>query len=69
MLMKLIIERLNHNCGRIRKSNTSEEFSIIVVGGGADKKSVEIYDMKKNSWESGPALPSESFTVIKIKLN
>jgi hypothetical protein len=64
----LTLGRLNHKCGRIRKSNTSEEFSIIVVGGSAaDKKSVEIYDIKRNSWQIGPALPSEKFTKYNFK--
>ncbi len=59
--------RINHKCGRIRKSKNSEEFSIIVVGGTADKTSVEIYDMKKQSWKSGPEIPSKKLTPILNK--
>ena len=44
--------RLNHECGRIRKSNNNtDEYSIIVVGGSDDKQSVEIYDINKNSFQ------------------
>ena len=56
--------RLNHECGRIRKSNISDEYSIVVVGGSADKQSVEIYDINNNSWQSGPALPSKKIAIM-----
>ncbi len=51
--------RVSHKCGRIRKSNESDEYSIIVVGGTADRTSVEIYDIKNKTWSEGPRLPSE----------
>ena len=61
--------RLNHECGRIRKSsNNSDEYSIVVVGGSADKQSVEIYDINNNSWQSGPALPSKIINLIFKKI-
>jgi len=56
--------RVNHECGRIRTSKNSDKFSIIVVGGTDDKKSVEIYDVNNGTWHRGPELPSKIFISI-----
>ncbi len=55
--------RINHECGRIRRSNKSDDYSIIVVGGGADNdRSVEILDIENGTWRSGPQFPSKLST-------
>ena len=52
--------RINHECGRIRTSIDTDDYSIIVVGGTVDKQSVEIYDINNGTWQSGPQLPSKT---------
>ncbi len=52
--------RRSHSCGKIRKNNQSQEFSIIVAGGNYLKTyltSVEILDLGSNEWMKGPDLP------------
>ncbi len=52
--------RFAHRCGRIRKSQNSEEMSIIVVGGSDNDPnftSVEILDEGSNEWRAGPPIP------------
>ncbi len=58
--------RTNHECGRIRKSNISEEYNIIVVGGTNTEQSVEIYDIKTSTWQSGPKLPGKIIILIVV---
>lgn len=47
--------RFDHHCGRIRKSEKSDDFNIVVVGGGDN--SVEIFDTTTRVWNNGPSLP------------
>lgn len=58
--------RINHECGRIRKSNVSEEYNIIVVGGTYTKQSVEIYDINERTWQSGPQLPGKIIILFVV---
>jgi hypothetical protein len=51
----LKMSRHSHRCGRIRKSQNSNEMSIIVVG-GFNLASAEILDEGSNEWRAGPAI-------------
>ena len=56
----LNIGRDYHGCARIRKDNSSHQFSVIVVGGGnqgGPLLSVEILDEGASEWRNGPDLP------------
>jgi hypothetical protein len=52
-------KRSSPSCGQIRKSNQSQELSILVAGGfyGSQLSSVEILDLGSNEWRKGPDLP------------
>ena len=51
--------RLQHSCGRIRKSRKSSNFDVIVVGGFncTYMSSVEIFDAETSTWRAGANLP------------
>lgn len=55
----LNIARGAQSCGRIRKSQSTAKFQVIVVGGynGSTLSSVEIFDEENFTWRSGPELP------------
>jgi hypothetical protein len=54
-------DRTDHSCGMIRKNNHSQDFSLIVAGGGNSDdnilSSVEILDPGSNDWRKGTDLP------------
>jgi hypothetical protein len=45
--------RLGHGCGRIEVSSLSTTQTVIVAGGQAALRSVEILDGATNSWRAG----------------
>jgi hypothetical protein len=45
--------RLGHGCGRIEVSSTSPAQTVIVAGGQAALRSVEILDGGTNTWHAG----------------
>jgi hypothetical protein len=57
----LIAGREDHSCARIRTNSSSNQYSVIVVGGlnydGSYMKSVEILDEGAGEWRNGPDLP------------
>lgn len=59
----LITSRHRHSCGRILTGNTSQYYTVIVVGGETIKNDpmnlVEVFDYQQNMWRQGTALPQK----------
>ena len=55
----LKVGREDHSCARIRTNSSSNQYSVIVVGGSDYGKlaSVEILDEGTREWRNGPDLP------------
>jgi hypothetical protein len=61
--------RENTSCGKVRRSNNSQEFSIIVAGGWDvfQQSSVEILDQGAEEWRKGPELPVKMYEAKMVE--
>jgi hypothetical protein len=61
--------RENTSCGKVRRSNNSQEFSIIVAGGWDvfQQSSVEILDQGAEEWRKGPELPMKMYEAKMVE--
>ena len=61
--------RESSSCGKIRKNNSSQDLSIIVVGGWSNWQlaSVEILDQDAEEWRNGPDLPLEMYNAKMVE--
>jgi hypothetical protein len=61
--------RESSSCGKIRKNNSSQDLSIIVVGGWSNWQlaSVEILDQDAEEWRNGPDLPLEMYNANMVE--